>query len=61
MGSAQLSYIGLETAFCDVNDIKKARYAVEVVVICLFMQLKNAHATSGSEMKIFDWTEEQTD
>ena len=52
LGSAQLSYTALQTVFCDVNDIKKARYAVEVVVICFFKQLKNAHAT------MWQWNED---
>ena len=57
-GSAQFSYIGLQTAFCDAKDIKTAVYAVEVVLISLFKQLKNAHTISGSEQKKFDWAEE---
>ena len=46
MDTAKLPYIGLKTAFCDVNDVKKALYAVEVVAICLYKQLSLTHSES---------------
>ena len=59
MDQAKLSYIGLKTAFCDVNDIKKALYSVEVVVICLYKQLSIAHLESGTQLDIEKWAEGQ--
>ena len=55
MDTAKLSYIGLKTAFCDVNDIKKALYAVEVVVICLYKQLSLAHSESETHLDLDTW------
>ena len=52
MDTAKLSYIGLKTAFCDVNDIKKALYAVEVLVICLYKQLSLAHSESETHLDL---------
>ena len=52
MDTAKLPYIGLKTAFCDVNDIKKALYAVEVVVICLYKQLSLTHSESETHLDL---------
>ena len=52
MDTAKLPYIGLKTAFCDLNDIKKALYAVEVVVICLYKQLSLTHSESETHLDL---------
>lgn len=54
---AGFSYIGLKTAIVDVNDIKKARHTVQIVVSCLYKKLKEAHVESGSSLMILDWAE----
>jgi len=55
MDTAKLPYIGLKTAFCDVNDVKKALYAVEVVAICLYKQLSLAHSESETHLDLDTW------
>ena len=55
MDKAKLSYIGLQTAFCDVNDIKKALYSVQAVIVCLYKQLSLAHDASGRPLDIDAW------
>ena len=52
MDTAKLPYIGLKTAFCDVNDVKKVLYAVEVVAICLYKQLSLAHSESETHLDL---------
>ena len=59
LDKSKLSYIGLKTAFCDVNDIKKALYSVEVVVVCLYTQLSHAHMESGTSLDLEQWAEVQ--
>ena len=51
---AGLPIIGLKTALCDVNDIKKARYTVQVIAPCLYKNLMFAHAQSNSELDIHE-------
>ena len=60
MGKANLSYIGLKTAFTDVNDIKKAFYSLQIIVICLYKQLKTAHYQSKSNLSIDEWAKSQS-
>ena len=60
LDQAKLSYIGLKTAFCDVNDIKKALYSVQVVVICLYKQLSLAYMESKSQQDLDTWAEMQS-
>jgi hypothetical protein len=45
---AGLKTIGLETAVADVNDIKKARYTLQVPVVCLYKCLKSAYLDDDS-------------
>ena len=60
IGKAGLEYIGLETAFTDVNDIKKARYSIQVEVACLYKMLEAAHLASGVALDLMTWAEQQT-
>ena len=60
IGKAGLEYIGLATAFTDVNDIKKARYAIQVEVACLYKMLQAAYSDSGTSTDILTWAEQQT-
>ena len=53
--NSSLPLIGLKTAFCDVNNIKKALYAVEVVIICLYKQLSLAHSESETHLDLDTW------
>jgi len=46
---ANVAITGIQTAICDVNHIKKARYAVQVVASCLFKLLTIAHIESGKQ------------
>ena len=56
---AGLIYIGLGTAFTDVNHIKKSRYTVQVVLACLYKMLKIAHEHSGTSLDLTEWAESQ--
>ena len=60
IGKAGLEYIGLATAFTDVNDIKKAPYAIQVEVACLYKMLQAAYSDSGTSTDILTWAEQQT-
>ena len=60
IGKAGLEYIGLATAFTDVNDIKKARYAIQVEVACLYKMLQAAYSDSRTSTDILTWAEQQT-
>ena len=60
IGKAGLEYIALETAFTDVNDMKKARYALQVEITCLYKLLLAAYSALGSAMELMRWVEQQT-
>ena len=60
IGKAGLEYIALETAFTDVNDMKKARYALQVEITCLYKMLLAAYSALGSAMELMRWVEQQT-
>ena len=38
-----LDTIGLKTAVCDVNNIKKARYTLQVIAVVLMRELQDAY------------------
>ena len=50
---AGLRTIGLETAVNDVNNIKKARYSVQVIAPCIFNHLWNAYGRVQGVCQIF--------
>lgn len=54
----ELSIIGTSVAV-DVNDIKRARYCLQVVACVMFMKLKDAHKNSGSSLPLMQWLEER--
>ena len=55
---AGMATVGLKTAVCDVNDIKKARYTVQVLASCLYKLLWNAYIESGGD-NFDDWVKAQ--
>ena len=40
---ASLDTIGLKTAVCDVNNIKKVRYTLQVIAVVLMRKLQDAY------------------
>lgn len=48
------------SAIVDANDIKRARYCLQVTVIVIFEMLKVAHEKSGSTLQVFEWLEEES-
>ena len=57
---SDLSIIGVKTAVCYANYIKKARYALQVVVFCLFKKLNSAHNESGSSLSLHESAKKQS-
>ena len=47
------------SAIVDVNDIKRARYCMQVSLTSIYGLLNKAYEESGSELQIFDWLEER--
>ena len=42
INASSLDTVGLETAVCDVNNIKKARYTLQVIAVVLMKKLGDA-------------------
>ena len=61
VSSASLDTIGLMTALCDVNSIKKARYTLQVIAVVLMKLLKEAHELSDSTDPVFTWAKNHVD
>ena len=51
-----LSIIGT-SAVVDVNDIKRARYCLQVAACAIYKKLHDAHVESNSELSLLDWIE----
>ena len=49
-----LSVVGIN-AIKNVNDIKKARYCLQVSVCAIYRKLKEAHLESNSILPVMDW------
>ena len=45
---ASLDTIGLKTAVCDVNNIKKERYTLQVIAVVLMRKLQDAYKVTGT-------------
>ena len=60
INKAGLKTIGLKVAACDVNDIKKARYILQVLASCLYKNLLHAYEQSGSTLLLLDWASAQS-
>ena len=58
---SELSVIGLQTAVADVNDIKKARYIIQVLATCLYTLLQEAYIASSSELSLVTWAKTQNE
>ena len=56
--AASLDTVGLKTAVCDVSNIKKARYTLQVVAAALTKKLNGAFKTSTFETMEL-WIENQ--
>ena len=56
---AGLSVIGLQTSVADVNHIKKARYALQVVSVCLYKLLHQAHQDAKTDLCLEQWATTQ--
>ena len=56
--AAGINIIGLKNAVCDVNDIKKARYVIEVLAPCLYKLLMEAFIKSNVN-NFDDWLKHQ--
>ena len=61
---ASLDTVGLETAVCDVNNIKKARYTLQVIAVVLRKKMQEAfreYKSSNCGDMTFDcWASDQT-
>ena len=55
LGKSNLSIIGLENTLVNANNIKRARYAVQVAACALYEKLNEAYANSQSELSIWKW------
>ena len=55
--SADIDIVGLKNALCDANNIKKARYAIQILTVCMYNQLTEAHKNSESNLNLTDWAE----
>ena len=56
LNTNELSIIGTSVAV-DVNDIKRARYCLQVVVCVVYRKLKEAHTNSNSTLPLMQWLE----
>ena len=54
LSSNNLSIIGTSTVV-DVNDIKRARYCLQVAACAVFRKLKDTFVQSNSLLPILDW------
>ena len=61
MSSAGLKTVGLKTAMCDFNDIKKARYTVQVMSPVLYTLLQEAYKESSEEICFDEWARTKED
>ena len=59
MKSLSLSTIGTDNAV-DANQIKRARYCIQVCLCALYKKLKDAAMTSGTSLTPLDWLEERS-
>ena len=58
LSTTDLSIIGTSVAV-DVNDIKRARYCLQVVTSAIYMKLKDAYKKSTSPLSLMKWLEER--
>ena len=61
VSSASLDIIGLTTAVCDVNNIKKARYTLQVIAVVSMKLLKDAYEISDSSEPLFTCADNYND
>ena len=60
-GIAKLPTVGLKNALCNVSDIKKARYTVQMISCCLTKHLNDSfNSANVSNVSMHDWAEAQT-
>ena len=59
LSSNDLSIIGT-SAIVDVNDIKRARYCLQVAACTVFRKLKDAFVQSNSLLPILDWLQHRS-
>ena len=57
MNLAELSITGLTTAVCDVNSIKKARYSLQVLAVCLSRLLQEAYKNDADVPTLMSYNE----
>ena len=50
----ELSIIGSD-AIVNVNQIKKARYCLQIAICAIYRKLKDAHRSSGSLLDVMGW------
>ena len=56
VSTASLEIVGLKTAVCDVNNIKKARYTLQVIAVVLSKKLNDAfNARDADDRDMEDW------
>ena len=55
--SADIDVVGLKNALCDANNIKKARYAIQILTVCMYNQLLEAYKSSDSDLNLTEWAE----
>ena len=64
ISAAALDTVGLVSAVCDVNNIKKARYTIQVLIVVLVKNLQKAYETDKLEndtnIALEKWSETQS-
>ena len=61
LGTCNLSVIGAQNTLVNANDIKGARYALQVSMCAVFAKLKEAHKGSDSTKPIWEWLNEKSE
>ena len=62
VANASLDTIGLKTAVCDVNNIKKARYTLQVIIVALSKKLREAfESRCNHDQNMEEWVKSNKD
>ena len=60
LSASNISIIGTE-AMVNVNQVKQARYCLQVSLCATYQKLKEAHSSSGSTLTPMEWLKEKAD
>ena len=61
LGTCNLSVIGAQNTLVNANDIKGARYAMQVSMCAVFAKLKEGYKGSDSTKPIWEWLNEKSE